>query len=65
MNVILAKLRELLILVRDTPITLDLRPESELVQPMIKLYYDGVDHLRDALTAFLAATEIWQELHRR
>jgi len=63
MNAILAKLRELLILVRDTSISVDLRPESELVQPMIKWYYQGVDHLRDALKAFLAAKELWRQLH--
>ncbi len=63
MNTILVKLRELLILVRDTSISVDLRPESELVQPMIKLYYQGVGHLRDAHKAFLAAKELWQQLH--
>lgn len=64
MNAILAKLRELLILVRDTPISVDLRPETETVQAMVRHYYQGVDHLRDALKAFLAAKELWRELHQ-
>lgn len=63
MNTILVKLRELLILIRDTSISIDLRPESEQIQPMVKLYYEGVDHLRDALKAFVAARQLWRELH--
>ncbi len=63
MNAILAKLRELLILVRDTSISVDLRPESDEIQPMIGYYYQGVGHLRDALKAFLAAKELWRQLH--
>lgn len=63
MNAILAKLRELLVLVRDTSISVDLRPETEEIQPMIRFYYEGVGHLRDALKAFLAAKDLWRQLH--
>lgn len=64
MNTILTKLRGLLTLVRNTPISVDLRPETDVVQRMVKLYYDGVNHLVAALKSFLAAKQLWVDLHK-
>lgn len=63
MNAILARLRTLLEFVVGHSVPVDLRPESESVQPMTRHYYAGIAHLQDALTAFLEAKRLWDKLH--
>lgn len=63
MNAILARLRTLLAFVEKHSIPIDLRPESEEVQAMVERYYAGVEHLRSAGVAFLAAEQLWNNLH--
>lgn len=63
MDAILARLRTLLAFVTGHSVSVDLRPESELTQPMTRHYYEGVAHLRDAHKAFLAAKGYWDKLH--
>lgn len=63
MDAILARLRTLLAFVIGHSIPVDLRPEFESVQPMTRCYYRGIAHLQDALTAFLEAKRLWDELH--
>jgi len=62
-NAILARLGTLLTFVTTHSVPVDLRPETELVEAMTKFYYQGVNHLENALKAFIAADELWRQLH--
>lgn len=62
MDAILARLRTLLAFVTGHSVPVDLRPESESMPEMVKRYYDGVEHLKDALKAFLDAKDLWDKL---
>ena len=63
MNAILSRLRTLLVFMMRQPIPVDLRPEMEEMQVMVKHYYAGVDHLKNAMRSFQAARELWDKLH--
>jgi len=63
MNAILAKLRELQTFVTSRTITVNLNPETETVEAMVKAYFRGINHLKEAHKAFLVAKDLWQQLH--
>lgn len=61
---ILSRLRTLLAFVTQHSISVDLRPETGAMERLISSYYEGVSRLQDAHKAFLAAKNLWVELHK-
>lgn len=63
MNAIVARLRTLLAFIVQHTITVDLTPNMETTEAMVKAYFRGEEHLRSALREFLIAEELWDKLH--